>query len=147
MTAADADGCEAGHSRDNHSGQGIGSVVGGMLTSMSLSLMNITVDCDVPPGRVARWWADALGAKLDGDWGDAARVILPTAGAPRLLFIQVPEPKRAKNRIHVDLLASDRDGEVARLKALGATSVARHDEANESWTVMRDPYGNEFCVN
>jgi hypothetical protein len=57
---------------------------------MSLSLMNVTVDCDVPPGPVARWWSTALSAELDGDWGDAARVSLPADGAPRLLSIQVP---------------------------------------------------------
>ena len=114
---------------------------------MSLSLMNVTVDCDVPPGAVARWWATALAAKLDGDWGAVARVNLPADGAPRLLFIQVPEPKRGKNRVHLDLLADDRNKEVKRLTGLGATVVARHDESGESWTVMRDPYGNEFCVN
>ena len=114
---------------------------------MSLALMNITVDCDVPPGPVARWWATALDATLDGDWGDAARVSLPGDGAPRLLFIQVPEPKRGKNRVHLDLLADHRDPVVQRLTDSGATVVARHDESDESWTVMRDPYGNEFCVN
>ena len=38
------------------------------MTIMSLSLMNVTVDCEVPPGPVARWWATALAAELDGDW-------------------------------------------------------------------------------
>ena len=68
-------------------------------------------------------------------------------GAPRLLFIRVPEPKRGKNRIHLDLLADDRDAEEARLVELGATVVARQDEADESWIVMSDPYGNEFCLS
>lgn len=114
---------------------------------MSLSLMNVTVDCDVPPGPVARWWSTACAAEIDGDWGAAARVSLPGDGAPRLLFVQVPEAKLGKNRVHLDLLADDREAEVQRLTGLGATVVARHDEAGESWTVMRDPYGNEFCVN
>lgn len=114
---------------------------------MSLSLMNVTVDCDVEPGLVARWWSAALGAEIDGDWGAAARIRLPGEGAPRLLFIQVPEPKRGKNRVHLDLLSDDRDAEEARLVGLGATVVARQVEGDESWTVMRDPYGNEFCLN
>ena len=114
---------------------------------MRLSLMNVTVDCDVPPGPVARWWAGALSGELDGDWGGAARVRLPAEGAPRLLFIQVPEPKHGKNRVHLDLLSDDRDAAVRRLAGLGATVVAEQDESGESWTVMRDPYGNEFCVN
>jgi hypothetical protein len=87
---------------------------------MSLSLMNVTVDCEMPPGPVARWWATALAAELDGDWGAAARVNLLAEGAPRLLFIQVPEPKHRKNRVHLDLLADDRDMEVTRLTGLGA---------------------------
>ena len=115
--------------------------------SMTLALMNVTVDCDVQPGPVARWWANVLAAEMDGDWETAARVHLTGDGAPRLLFVQVPEPKRGKNRLHLDLLADDRDAEVARLERLGATVVARRHESDESWTVMRDPYGNEFCVN
>jgi hypothetical protein len=114
---------------------------------MTLSLMNVTVDCDVSPGPVARWWATALAADLDGDWGTAARVRLAADGAPRLLFVQVPEAKQGKNRVHLDLVADDPGAEVARLQDLGATRVAAHDESDESWTVMRDPYGNEFCVN
>jgi len=101
----------------------------------------------VPPGRVARWWATALAAELDGDWGDTARVRSLADGAPRLLFIQVREPKRGKNRVHLDLLAGTRDAEAKRLTGLGATVVAHHEESGESWTVMRDPFGNEFCVN
>jgi hypothetical protein len=115
--------------------------------SMTLSLMNVTVDCDTRPGPIAQWWAAALAAELDGDWGTAARVRLAVDGAPRLLFVQVPEPKQGKNRVHLDLLADDRDAEVAHLQDLGAVVVARQDESDESWTVMRDPYGNEFCVN
>jgi len=100
-----------------------------------------------PPGLVARWWATALQAELDGDWGEAARVVLPAVGAPRLLFVQVPEEKLGKNRVHLDLLSDDRDKEVKRLTGLGASVVASHDESGESWTVMQDPFGNEFCVN
>jgi hypothetical protein len=40
---------------------------------MTLSLTNVTVDCDVQPGPVARWWATALAAEMDGDWETAAR--------------------------------------------------------------------------
>jgi len=58
-------------------------------------------------------------------------------------FSRVLEPKIAKNRLHFDLRApADMAEEVTRLEALGAT-VARRDSA---LTVMRDPEGNEFCV-
>ena len=58
-------------------------------------------------------------------------------------FVRVSEPKTAKNRMHFDLRApGPAEEEVARLVALGATVLARLP-AN---VVMRDPEGNEFCV-
>lgn len=66
----------------------------------------------------------------------------------RLLFQRVPEPKTAKNRLHLDVHAGQghRAREVARLEELGA-SVLRHvKEPGGEWVVMADPEGNEFCV-
>jgi hypothetical protein len=59
---------------------------------------------------------------------------------------QLAEPRTAKNRVHVDLVADDRDKEIARLLELDATRGADHDEYGHSWTVMADPEYNEFCV-
>ncbi|HEV7757826.1 MAG TPA: VOC family protein [Acidimicrobiales bacterium] len=58
----------------------------------------------------------------------------------------LPEPKTAKNRMHVDLEADDREKEITRLLELGATRGADHDEYGVAWTVMADPEGNEFCI-
>jgi predicted enzyme related to lactoylglutathione lyase len=65
---------------------------------------------------------------------------------PTFLFVQVPEGKVAKNRIHLDVMAPDVDAEAARLVELGATRVADMEEYGYTWTVMTDPEGNEFCV-
>lgn len=67
----------------------------------------------------------------------------------RILFQTVPETKTVKNRVHLDLLVGpeDRDGEVERLKGLGATVVGVHDAAEGRWTLMVDPEGNEFDVS
>ena len=68
---------------------------------------------------------------------------------PELLFVQVPESKAGKNRLHLDLipLTRARDEEVARLLATGATLVAdRRGESGRGWVVLADPEGNEFCV-
>ena len=65
---------------------------------------------------------------------------------PTWLFAKVPEGKSAKNRMHLDLAAADREAEVARLVELGATRVTDMDEWGYQWTVMQDPEGNEFCV-
>jgi len=67
-------------------------------------------------------------------------------GDPTWLLAKVPEPKTAKNRMHVDLAAADREAEVARLVELGAKRVTDMDEWGYQWTVMQDPEGNEFCV-
>jgi predicted enzyme related to lactoylglutathione lyase len=60
--------------------------------------------------------------------------------------VKVPEPKTAKNRLHLDVAAADVEVEVARLVGLGATKVADTEEYGYTWTVMADPEGNEFCV-
>jgi hypothetical protein len=65
-----------------------------------------------------------------------------------ICFMPVTDPKTVKNRVHVDLTSSaeDRDQEIDRLLALGARRVDIGQTGNESWTVLADPEGNEFCV-
>ncbi|MEJ7743931.1 MAG: VOC family protein [Nocardioidaceae bacterium] len=58
----------------------------------------------------------------------------------------MPETKTTKNRRHVDPAADDREAEVTRLAALGASRLSDHDEWGAVWTVMADPEGNDFCV-
>jgi len=92
----------------------------------------------------ARFWAAALGSDVDED-STAAKAFVEAAGwgGPTMWFNQVPEPKTAKNRLHFDLRApAGMAEEVDRLEALGATVVRR----DAMLTVMRDPAGNEFCV-
>jgi Glyoxalase-like domain len=116
---------------------------------MPLRIGNVTLDCE-DVLEVARFWSAALGRPLDSGSGpdfasiggdDAARA------EPAWYFEKVPELKVAKNRMHVDMVDPDH-GAVERLVSLGATVVARHQigGGRHSWTVMRDPEGNEFCV-
>jgi hypothetical protein len=68
-----------------------------------------------------------------------------------MLFIPVPEPRTVKNRVHLDIVPSDRtrDEEVARLVELGASVVEDHrNERGEGlgWVWLADPEGNDFCV-
>ena len=60
----------------------------------------------------------------------------------------VSDPKTVKNRVHLDVTTSagDRDQEIERLLALGARRVNVGQTGTESWTVLADPEGNEFCV-
>ena len=112
---------------------------------MSLSVGMVTVDC-VDPERLAQWWAVAIGGSVAvlGP-GEFARVTC--TGAPALGFQRVDAPTPGKNRLHLDLHASDLDTEVDRLAGLGATETARHTLDNGyHWVVMADPDGNAFCV-
>jgi hypothetical protein len=122
---------------------------------MAVRVAAVTVDCE-DALVVARFWSAALDRPIDPNpSSDFAAIGLAehrdTSGwrlgdAPTWLFNKVPEPKTAKNRMHVDLAAPDREGEVARLVELGATRVSDMDEWGYQWTVLLDPEGNEFCV-
>lgn len=112
---------------------------------MSLSMEMITVDC-VDPDRLARWWADALGATvvalMPGEFS-----LVNRDGGPALGFQRVDSPAPGKNRVHVDFSAEDVDAEVARLVDLGATETSRHSvDGGFRWVVLSDPDGNAFCV-
>ena len=93
---------------------------------------------------LTRFWAAVFGSDVDEDsTADKAFVEAAGWGGPNIWFVRVPEPKTAKNRIHFDLRAPGAEAaEVARLERLGAT-VLRRDPDH---AVMRDPEGNEFCV-
>jgi hypothetical protein len=110
---------------------------------MPAFIKNLTVDC-VDALRVARFWAAALGSDVDEDSSPRrAYVEAPAWGGPNIWFRGDRGRKTAANRVHLDLRAlTSMDQEFERLVGLGATVVERHDDI----TVMRDPEGNEFCV-
>lgn len=93
---------------------------------------------------LARFWAAALGSDVDEDsTAEWAYVEAAGWGAPNMWFVRVPEPKTAKNRLHLDLRApGPMAEEVARLSGLGAVVLRSGAEL----TQMRDPEGNEFDV-
>jgi hypothetical protein len=101
-------------------------------------LYEIVVD-SADPRRMARWWADALGATYGEKDEDEAWVEqIPGAPFDCIVFGTVPEPKTVKNRIHWDVKTDD----LQLLLDAGATVVDRQPR----WTVMADPEGNEFCA-
>ncbi|MEZ2132128.1 MULTISPECIES: VOC family protein [unclassified Sinorhizobium] len=118
-------------------------------------LKEIVIDCDVP-SRVARFWAQVLDDYEIAPYDDAELARLAALGltpetdptvmvegpGTRLCFQLRPGERPARNRLHVDVAATDRAKEVARLLSLGATFVREMD----SYTVLNDPEGNNFCV-
>jgi predicted enzyme related to lactoylglutathione lyase len=115
---------------------------------MTSSLKNTTVDC-ADPYALATFWSEVLGIPVhpDDEPGDD-EVGIPLDDGQELLFVQVPEPKTAKNRMHLCLEPRvSRDHEVDRLLARGATmAVDRRHADGTGWAVLADPEGNEFCI-
>jgi predicted enzyme related to lactoylglutathione lyase len=107
----------------------------------------MVIDTHDLPG-LARFWTQALGWQVLSE-RDREIVIGPDENAPvGMCFMPVADPKTVKNRVHLDLTTSagDREDEIARLLALGARRVDIGQTGKESWTVLADPEGNEFCV-
>ena len=122
---------------------------------MTVKLAAVTVDCE-DALTLGRFWSAALGRPLDPNPSSDFAAIGMTehrdvqgwqlGGEPTWLFNKVPEPKTAKNRLHIDLTGPDWAGEVDRLVALGATKLAEHKEYGTEWVTLTDPEGNEFDV-
>jgi catechol 2,3-dioxygenase-like lactoylglutathione lyase family enzyme len=109
--------------------------------------VSMTMDC-ADLDRQAAFWVEALGFHEVGRDPDMVRVEAPEGAAGlRLLFLQqVPEPKTAKNRMHLDWDVEDMAAEAERLVALGATRAEERRRGQVAWICMQDPEGNEFCL-
>jgi predicted enzyme related to lactoylglutathione lyase len=101
------------------------------------------------PGTLAGFWTEAAGWPIVARRGAHVRLAAPDGVGPRLELIQVDDPKAGKNRVHLDVApyASDNQAaEVARLLDLGAVHANVGQRGDETWVVLADPAGNEFCV-
>jgi catechol 2,3-dioxygenase-like lactoylglutathione lyase family enzyme len=104
------------------------------------------------PEALAAFWAAVLDYRVLGREEDGSVEIGPAAGfggaAPTLVFAPVPDPTPGKVRLHIDLSPTDRDqdDELDRLLGLGATRADVGQTGDESWHVLADPEGNQFCL-
>jgi hypothetical protein len=139
---------------------------------------SLTIDC-ARPARLAEFWALALGyvpapppvgfgsweewfthyGVPEEEWDQGASLSDPDEMGPGLSFLQVPESKVAKNRLHLDVqVGGGRNTPwevrwprvieaVERLTAAGATVIREEElQGKPDHVVMADPEGNEFCV-
>lgn len=124
---------------------------------MTSKFTELAIDCH-NARDLAQFWCAVLGYEIqDEDEDDGAVAIgspqvpegkaRPGAVPPMLSFLPVPESKAVKNRLHIDVNPTDReqDDEVQRLLDLGARHVDI-GQGEQSWVVLADPEGNEFCV-
>ncbi|MBW4029940.1 MAG: VOC family protein [Acidobacteria bacterium] len=111
---------------------------------MGLEWEQTNVDA-IDPVSLGRWWLEALGWVVVEETADVFEIRPTPNQLPGILFVRVPETKIAKNRLHLDFRPDDRDLEVDRLLKLGAARVDI-GQGEQSWVVLADPEGNEFCV-
>ena len=118
---------------------------------MANRITTIVVDSSDPP-RLADFYRAVLGWDEVDRTGDDIEIGPPgqpeKGPVPTLLFQRAPDPAPGKNRLHLDLNATDRDqeAELQRLLALGATPADVGQTGEESWHVLADPEGNVFCL-
>ncbi len=122
------------------------------MAAMTSFVSHTSVDC-VDAYPLSEFWRGLLGYAMDEDDpnepGHEECLILDPETGHSILFIEVPEPKSGKNRVHFDLRPRQdgRDAEVARAMALGATWVDdQRLPDGRGWVVLADPEGNEFCI-
>ncbi len=119
---------------------------------MASRIGHTTFDCE-DAFALSTWWKQVLGyTDAPGDANEPGHeeceIVDPVSGH-RLLFIEVPDPRQVKNRLHLDLVPTDRrrDAEIERVVALGARPLDdRRRPDGTGWMVLADPEGNEFCV-
>ena len=111
---------------------------------MGLEWEQIVVDAR-DPGALGRWWQEALGWVVVNEAPEEFEIRPAEDRLPGLLFEPVGEDKTTKNRLHLDFRPDDQSAEVDRLVALGARKVDI-GQGDQSWVVLADPEGNEFCV-
>ena len=113
---------------------------------MSVTFFSVSLDC-ADAGKLADFWSQVLDRPVDkGGSQDFATIGMDgeSAGQPVWMFHRVPEAKQAKNRVHIDFIASSLEDEVQRVLTLGATHVGNVDEGGYQWATLTDPEGNEF---
>jgi predicted enzyme related to lactoylglutathione lyase len=101
----------------------------------------LAIDC-ADATALAGFWQQLLGGEVAVDEDGDAEL---NGGPVRLDFLQVPEAKSVKNRLHLDLRSDDYDAAVRQAIDAGA-SLADDVYDGPEFQVLRDPEGNEFCI-
>ncbi len=118
---------------------------------MACRISELVLDA-ADPDRLAAFWSEVLGYVELGREDGAIEIGPADAGfggpQPTLILSPSSDPRNGKLRLHIDVNATDRDqdAELERLLALGARPADVGQTGTESWHVLADPEGNEFCL-
>lgn len=116
---------------------------------MACRISELVLDA-ADPERLAAFWSAVLGYVEVGREDDGSIEIGPPGGGPQPTLLLSPSsaPRTGQLPLHIDVNATDRDqdAELERLLALGAVPADVGQTGNESWHVLADPEGNEFCL-
>ncbi|MGW6566559.1 VOC family protein [Streptomyces sp. NPDC054975] len=119
---------------------------------MACRISELVINC-ADPERLAAFWSEVLGyVEIDREDDGSIAIGPPGVGfggaQPALVLSPSSEPRTGPLRLHIDVNATDRDqdAELERLLALGAKPADVGQTGDESWHVLADPEGNEFCL-
>ncbi len=116
------------------------------MDAASFRWSGLTVDCHAPR-LVADFWAALLGGELSVPLPGWLRLDTPGSAVPVINFQPVPEPKRGKTRVHLDIAVDDIERARQNVTQLGGRSLDKRYDYDEGIVVlMADPEGNEFCL-
>lgn len=119
---------------------------------MACRITELVLDCR-DPEVLADFWCQVLGFAVL-ETGEDDSVEIGPAGTDlddpglTLVFSRSTQPKQTKLRLHFDVNAvgCSQDEELQRLFELGARTADVGQTGEESWHVLADPEGNEFCL-
>ena len=114
---------------------------------MTIGLGQVVIDSR-RADEIAAFWSALLERPVNEDANQFFALIPASEDRtfPALMFLAVPESRQGKNRMHLDLVATDLPAEVERAVALGANKIADFDEYGTRWTTLTDPEGNVFDI-
>lgn len=114
-------------------------------TSFPPRLSAVTIDC-ADPERLAEFWSALLEVEVE-ERDEEVVALAPQPGqGVGVHFRRVPEPKRGKNRVHLDFVVKDAKASKAQVTELGGRILERLEEDGWVWWIVADPEGNEACL-
>lgn len=118
------------------------------MTGHRSRLCQFVIDVDDLDDGVA-FWSAALDAAVE-PLPEASSEIYRQLRLPdsdiRILLQLTHDPKIKKERMHLDIETDNVEAEVSRLERLGAKRWDHQQERGFDFWVLRDLWGNEFCV-